>query len=64
MKTLTKCQQECIEYVQKGLTYAQIGRLLGKSPRTVGHHVAAALKKLGARTRYELSQKIAIGRNY
>ncbi len=50
---LSKRERQTLALVAAGLTYAQIGRRLGISPRTVEAHVTSVRRKLGARTRAE-----------
>jgi DNA-binding CsgD family transcriptional regulator len=52
---LTARQLEVLGLVSRGLRNAEIARRLVLSERTVDHHVAAILQKLGARTRAEAS---------
>jgi DNA-binding NarL/FixJ family response regulator len=42
-----------LELVTQGLQNSEIAERLYLSPRTVGHHVSAILRKLGVRTRTE-----------
>jgi LuxR family transcriptional regulator, quorum-sensing system regulator BjaR1 len=49
--TLTPRQRECLQWVRAGKTDWEIGMILGISEETVGEHVDAARKRLGARTR-------------
>lgn len=48
---LTPRERQVLEFLREGLTNAQIAERLHRSPRTVEHHVAALLAKLGAATR-------------
>ncbi len=48
---LSPREQEVVGLVARGLTNRQIGETLFLSPRTVGHHLRAAMRKLGASTR-------------
>ena len=50
---LTARELEVLELVAQGLKNAEIAERLFLSPKTVGHHVSAILRKLGARTRGE-----------
>ncbi len=55
--TLTTRERECLGLVRDGLTYAQIGRRLNITERTVTFHLQNAKQKLGVST---LAQAIAI----
>ena len=50
---LSERERQTLGLVASGLTYAQIGRRLGISPRTVESYVTTARRKLGARSRAE-----------
>jgi DNA-binding CsgD family transcriptional regulator/tetratricopeptide (TPR) repeat protein len=55
---LTGRQAEVIDLVADGLTNAQIAERLVLSVRTVDHHVAAALQKLGVASRAEVAARL------
>jgi DNA-binding CsgD family transcriptional regulator len=59
---LTERQAEVVRLMSDGLTNAEIAEHLVLSVRTVDSHVAAALTKLGARTRKEAAARfLALG---
>jgi DNA-binding NarL/FixJ family response regulator len=61
--SLTSREQEVLWMVSNRCTNEQIGRSLSISPNTVKNHVAAILRKLGAKRRSELfSGAISLGR--
>src|SRR5581483_4164073 len=53
---LTARQAEVLQLISEGCTNAEIAERLVLSPRTVEHHVAAVLTKLGASTRREAAR--------
>jgi ATP/maltotriose-dependent transcriptional regulator MalT len=56
---LTERQAEVLDLLSEGLTNAQIGDRLVVSVRTVDHHVAAVLQKLGVGSRQEAAARAA-----
>ena len=56
---LTERQVEVVQLLAQGMTNAEIAGHLVVSVRTVDSHVAAALEKLGARTRKEAAARAA-----
>ena len=56
---LTSRQVDVLALLGEGLTNAEIAERLVVSPRTVEHHVAAVLAKLGAKTRREAARRAA-----
>jgi non-specific serine/threonine protein kinase len=52
---LSAREREVSELVAKGFTNREIASRLGISHRTVDHHVASALQKLGFRNRARLA---------
>ena len=56
---LTARELEVVGLVSEGMTNAEIAGRLFLSEKTVGHHVSAILRKLGARTRGEASAEAA-----
>jgi LuxR family transcriptional regulator, quorum-sensing system regulator BjaR1 len=55
--TLTVRETQCLRYVAIGHADAEIGRMLGISPRTVRFHVDSAKTKLGVATRVQAIAK-------
>jgi DNA-binding CsgD family transcriptional regulator/tetratricopeptide (TPR) repeat protein len=56
---LTARELEVVALVSEGMTNSEIADRLFVSEKTVGHHVSAILRKLGARTRGEASAEAA-----
>jgi DNA-binding NarL/FixJ family response regulator len=56
---LTERQLEVVRLLAEGMTNAEIAADLFVSVRTVDSHVAAALQKLGTRTRREAAARAA-----
>ena len=56
---LTERQAEVLQLLAEGLTKAQIAERLVVSVRTVDHHVAAVLQKLGVTSRHEAVERDA-----
>ena len=54
---LTIRQLQCLEWSRRGKSSADIGKILGLSPRTVDEHFAMACKALGVRTRIQAAAK-------
>lgn len=55
--TLTVRETQCLRYVAIGHSDAEIGKMLGISPRTVRFHVDSAKTKLGVSTRVQAIAK-------
>jgi DNA-binding CsgD family transcriptional regulator len=58
---LTSREAELARYVASGKTNAEIGQLLGLSPKTVGHHLSNILGKCGVRSRVEIAALVIRG---
>lgn len=50
---LTKREREVLILVGKGFTNAEIGRLLSRSPHTIGSHMKVITKRLDVNSRVE-----------
>jgi DNA-binding NarL/FixJ family response regulator len=48
---LTRREQDVLALIVKGYSNREISESLGRSPRTVEHHVSSVLAKLGAANR-------------
>jgi DNA-binding NarL/FixJ family response regulator len=57
IEALTPAERAVLDLIVRGLANAEIGRLLGTSPRTVANQVASILAKLRASSRYELAAR-------
>jgi DNA-binding CsgD family transcriptional regulator/tetratricopeptide (TPR) repeat protein len=57
--SLTERQVDILRLLADGLSNAEIAERLVVSTRTVEHHVAAVLRKLGVRTRHEAATRLA-----
>lgn len=53
LEPLTERQLECLRWAAAGKSSADIGAIVGLSPRTVDDHLAAACRRLGVRTRVQ-----------
>jgi LuxR family transcriptional regulator of spore coat protein len=53
LEPLTARQLECLRWAAAGKSSADIGAIVGLSPRTVDDHLAAACRRLGVRTRVQ-----------
>ncbi len=57
---LSERETDVARLVLQGKTYAEIGRLIFISPRTVEHHVAHIKRRLGATSRSDLLAKLRV----
>lgn len=55
---LSSRETECLLWVSRGKSSADIGQIVGLSPRTVDSYIEKACAKLGVRTRIEA---VAVG---
>lgn len=53
LEPMTARQLECLRWAAAGKSSADIGGIVGLSPRTVDDHLAAACRRLGVRTRVQ-----------
>lgn len=59
---LTIRQLQCLEWSRRGKSSADIGKILGLSPRTIDEHFAMACRVLEVRTRVQaVSKALALG---
>lgn len=58
LRSLSKRQRACLEKVGEGQTSKEIARDLDLSPKTVDHHIAAAIKTMGAHNRVEAALRL------
>jgi DNA-binding CsgD family transcriptional regulator len=58
---LTAREAELARHVASGKTNAEIGRILGLSTKTVGHHLSNILGKCGVRSRVEIAALVIRG---
>lgn len=50
-RALSPRESQCLNAAAQGFVSAEIAEQIGLSARTVDHHIANAMRKLGARTR-------------
>jgi DNA-binding CsgD family transcriptional regulator len=55
---LTLREEEVARLVSSGATNREIAEALFLSPKTVGRHISNALRKVGARNRSELAERL------
>jgi len=55
---LTAAERSVLEHVVAGASNAAIARARGSSTRTVANQVASLLRKLGARSRFDLIRQL------
>ena len=55
---LTRREQEVLRLIVKGCSNREISEALGRSPRTVEHHVSAVLSKLNAQNRMAVMLRV------
>lgn len=51
--TLPRRELQCLNWCSEGKTNWEIGKILGISERTVEHHIASAVRRLGCTTRVQ-----------
>lgn len=61
LASLTPVQRAVVEDVVHGHSNAEIARRRGCSPRTIANHLAAAFRKLGVGSRFELVARLSRG---
>jgi DNA-binding NarL/FixJ family response regulator len=55
---LTRREQDVLRLIVKGCSNREISEMLGRSPRTVEHHVSAVLSKLNAQNRMAVMLRV------
>ena len=57
---LTPAERTVVELMVRGLSNREIGRVLGRSERTVANQLASSKRKLGGGSRYELAARFGL----